>query len=145
MHAEDSVVIDRPIEEVWACLTDFFNVPLWGTLLLSLRQTSPGPLGVGSTLQGRGSVGGFETRFNFVVKEWDPPHALAWSFAGRPGSSHQRFTLETVGDGTKVMRSQEIELRAPLKLIALFFLPYAKRRWHAGLQNMKRFLEAKPR
>ena len=145
MHLEDAIVIDRPIDEVWACLTDFFNVPLWGTLMLSIRQTSPGPLGVGSILQGRGAVAGFETRFDFVIKEWDPPHTLVWSFVGRPASSDARFALETVGDGTKLVRWQEIEGRGPLRFVLPFLGPFVWPRWHAGMRNLKRFIEAKPR
>jgi hypothetical protein len=53
-------LINRPIDEVWAYLTDWFNTPgMGGYAALGLRQTSPGPTGVGSTLQGRNVFLGF--------------------------------------------------------------------------------------
>jgi len=47
MQFHESDVIDRPPDEVWEFLTDFFNSPLVHPGALALRPTSPGPLGAG--------------------------------------------------------------------------------------------------
>lgn len=147
MHVEESVVVDRPIDEVWASLTDLFNSPrLWGRTVLAMRQTSPGPLGVGSTLQGRWVVLGFETRLSGVIAEWDPPHVLALSGAFPPFRSVvARYALETVGSGTRMVRSSVFELRGPVKLLGPFFRPIAMRGMRAASRNLKQFIEGKPR
>ena len=147
MHVEESVVVDRPIDEVWAFQTDLFNNPrLFGRGLLGIRQTSPGSLGVGSTLQGRIVMLGFETRVNFVVTEWDPPHVLALSGAFGPfRSGVARYTFEPVGNGTKIVRSREVELRGPLKLASPLVTPYARRQMRAATRQMKQFIEGRPR
>jgi hypothetical protein len=65
MRFEDTVMIDRTPEEVWAFYTDWFNAPrIRGGDMLGLRQTSPGPMGIGSTLQGRRVLLGFEMRID---------------------------------------------------------------------------------
>lgn len=70
---QESIVINRPPDEVWAYVTDMFNAPrMSGSGLIGLRQTSPRPLSVGSSLQGRRLILGFETRNIFHVTEWDP-------------------------------------------------------------------------
>ena len=147
MHVEESVVVDRPIDEVWASLTDLFNSPrLWGRRVLAMRQTSPGPPGVGSTLQGRWVVLGFESRLNLVITEWDPPHVFGFSGAMRPlGPVVARWALEPVGNGTRIVRSGEFDLRGPLKLLGPFFRPLAMPGMRAASRNLKRFIEGKPR
>ena len=146
-HFEDTVVIDRPIDEVWAYLTDWFNTPrMGGYAALGLRQTSPGPTGVGSTLQSRNVIVGFETRLNQTVTEWAPPHTFAVTIEGRPFRSlSQRGTLEAVGDGSRLVLSTEFELRPALRLLWPFLGPFARRKMRTGVQGVKRLLESKPR
>lgn len=140
-------MIDRSIDEVWACLTDFFNGPrLWGRSVLGVRQTSPGPLGLGSILQGRMVIFGFETLFKFVITEWDPPHGVAFSATLRPfrlGVS--RYTLETIANGTKLARSGDLEMRGPLRFALPFIRPYMMRGMREASRSLKQFIESRPR
>jgi carbon monoxide dehydrogenase subunit G len=46
-----SVTVNRPVEEVWSFISDFENTTRWSRGVLEARQTSDGPLGVGSMLQ----------------------------------------------------------------------------------------------
>ena len=143
-HLEHSVVINRPIDEVWAYFTDFFNAPrISGSGIIGLRQSSPGPLGVGSTLQGRRVVLGFETRNDFQVTEWDPPHAFAATIEGRPfRSALARATLESRGDGTRLVVVVDFELQPAMKLLWPVAGPFIRRRWHASFAQGKALTEA---
>lgn len=140
-------MVDRPIDEVWAFLTDLFNAPrLWGRRLLGLRQTSPGSAGVGSTFQGRMVIYGFETRVTLVVTEWDPPHAVAFSGILRPfGPTVARWALEPASDGTKMTRSADFELRGPLKFVWPLLTPLMGGGMRDASRNLKQFIEAQPR
>jgi ligand-binding SRPBCC domain-containing protein len=146
-HIDESIVINRPIDEVWAYLTDFFNAPrVSGSGIIGLRQTSPGPLGVGSTLQGRRVVLGFETRNTFQVTEWDPPRAFTGTAEGRPFRSQvSRVTLESTADGTLFHMVSDFELQPMMKLIWPFMGPVVRRRVHAGFAHGKALIEAKSR
>lgn len=53
IHIEESIEIERPIEEVFAFVSNLANSPHWQNALLMVRKTTPEPLGVG-------------TRFTFV-------------------------------------------------------------------------------
>jgi len=139
----NSVVVDRPIDEVWAAVIDLFNAPRIGRRegLLAIRQTSPGPLGVGSTLSERRVILGFETRLNYRVTEWDPPHAIASTMEGRPFRSFvSRFTLEAGPDGTRVLSTIEMELRPALKLLWPIVGPFIRRRRRAAFRDLNAFL-----
>lgn len=142
---EESVVINRPIEEVWAYLTDLFNAPrLSGSGIIGLRQTSPGPLGVGSTLQGRRVVLGFEARNNFQVTEWDPPRAFAATTAGMPFQSSQtRLDLEPTADGTLFHMVTDFRLQPALRLVWPIMGPVVRRRMRSSFVRSKALIEGR--
>ena len=143
---EESIVIDRPPDEVWAFITDFFNAPrVSGSGIIGLRQVSPGPLGIGSTLQGRRVVLGFEAQNTFDVTEWDPPHTFAANVTGRPfQSSVSRLTLVPNAEGTLFRMVAEFELQRAMRLIWPFMGPIVRRRLHASVALTKALIEGKP-
>jgi ligand-binding SRPBCC domain-containing protein len=144
---DESIVIDRPIEEVWAYVTDLFNAPrVSGAGIIGLRQVSPGALGVGSTLQGRRVVLGFEVRNTFRVTEWDPPHVFTATVEGRPFRSNTtRLDLEPLDDGTRLHELVVFELQPAMKLLWPFMGPIVRRRIHASFTRVKAMIEATPR
>lgn len=44
-----SITINRPVAEVFAYVSDVSNEPAWHTDVLEARQTSEGPIGIGTT------------------------------------------------------------------------------------------------
>jgi hypothetical protein len=138
-----SVVVDRPIDEVWAALIDFFNAPRIGRGegLLAIRQTSPGPLGVGSTYSERRVILGFETRLTARITEWDPPRLVVSTMEGRPFRSFvSRFTLQSGPDGTTLVSSIDMELQPALKLLWPIIGPFIRRRRRAAFGDVNAFL-----
>ncbi|MFQ5919091.1 MAG: SRPBCC family protein [Thermoplasmata archaeon] len=144
MRVETSVVVKRPIDEVWAFLTDTFNVPRFGgKAVLGFRQTSPGPIGVGTTYEGRVVLFGLERRASGVITEWDPPHTVVYSLrAGILRDGFLRLTLETTSDGTRVVRVGEYNVRGIWRLLFAIARPFFGRWLRAENQNLKRLLEA---
>jgi hypothetical protein len=143
IHWENTVVVDRPIDEIWAVLTDLFNAPRLGRRegLLSMRQTSAGPMGLGTTYTERRVMLGFETRLTARVTEWDPPHVMSVMMEGRPFRSFvDRFTLEAKTGGTQLAEVMDFELRPALKLIWPVVGPLIRRRRRAAFDDLKTLL-----
>jgi hypothetical protein len=46
---EQSVIINRPVEEVWKFISNIENAPKWDRGVLAGHQISKGPPGVGTT------------------------------------------------------------------------------------------------
>ena len=147
MRLEESVVVDRPIGDVWACIANLFDAPrLWGPRVLGMRQTSPGPLGVGATMRGRMVFFGFESRIDVVIKEWDPPHGVVMSMNGGPiRSPNTRYALEAVGNGTRLTRSSDVAFQGPLGPLLLLLRPVLKRGMRDASRSLKQFIESRPR
>ena len=143
MRYEASVVVNRPIEEVWAFLTHPFNIPRFSRWTLGLRQHPPGPMGPGTTWEGRTVFLGSERRITGVVTEWDPPHAVSWSMM-MPGikSGSQRYSLEPTGEGARVVAVFEAEGKPLWKLLWPIVAPFVRRQADATLRDIKRLLES---
>lgn len=142
-----SVVIERPSADVWAFLVDPFSVPRMGGGRLRLRVTSPGPLGLGSSIQQRVAMLGFETSIDTVVTEWDPPRAVTHSISGSAKgglmrSATFRTSLEETPAGTKVMRMADMEPRGILRFLWPMLWPVLVPRMDAQTSTLKRLLEA---
>jgi uncharacterized protein YndB with AHSA1/START domain len=98
MRIEKSVVIARPVGDVWAVLSNLDNFKRWSLSGQEYKQTSPGPLGVGASVEGgRVVLGRFHMRLQgLVVTEYEPNRTVAMTvrvgIAQQPGTL--RFTLE---------------------------------------------------
>ncbi len=142
IHWVNTMVVDRPIDEIWAIIIDLFNTPRLPGGSMALRQTSPGPIGLGSTSEGRRIVLGFETRIAEEVVGWDPPHLLEATIESRAFRVFERFTLAAGPDGTTCTDALDIELRQPLKLIGPLIEPFLRRQRRAQMRQTKEMLEA---
>jgi len=144
-HHESSVVINRPIDEVWRFAVEPFNVPRWGGGRLQVHVAPPGPAAVGSTIRQRFVFLGFEAEIRTTITEWKVPHAAAHSVTdARSGvfrSATFRTTLEAVAGGTRVVRMAEAEPRGIWRLFWPFLAPIMKRRMDAQTRNLKRLIE----
>ena len=136
------MVVDRPIDEIWAILIDLFNTPRLPGGSMALRLSSPGPMRLGSTAEGRRIVLGVETRITEEVVGWDPPHLLDVTIESRAFRVFERFTLVAGPDGTTCTDALDIELRMPLKLIGPLIEPFLRRQRRAQMRQTKQLLEA---
>lgn len=144
IHWVNSVVIERPIDELWAVFLDLFNAPSLPGSSFSVRQTSPGPMGLGSTIRARRVILGFETVLIQRVTEWDPPHSLAATIEGRPFKSMvDRWTMEPVAGGTKLTETLDMELVPALRLLWPLIGPFQQRQRQQQARNLKAKLESK--
>src|SRR2546428_13078737 len=146
MRVEWGGLINRPIEKVFAFMTDPFNTARRGGGTLSMRVTPPGPIAVGSTVRLRFVVLGLESRFGFVITEWDPPYSVTGSIMdeGDARSGFLRTTLESTPAGSRVVARVWGELRGPWKLLGPIAGTDLKCQSRHRLHNLERLLAAWP-
>lgn len=95
MRAEESGVIEWPVAEVFALAADPRNDPLWASVVAEARQTSEGPLGVGTTFEQVLRLLGRRLEITFEVTEYEPNRMLQIGrFSGRLSSAVGRRTFE---------------------------------------------------
>ena len=123
------VMVDRPVEEVWDFISTFENTTRWSRGVLEARQTSDGPLGVGSTLQTVVKAFGRRRTADYLVTEYQPNRAFAFTVTSGPMTSRARYAVEPAGAGTRLTASP-------------ILVPTLKRHSQDDLANLKRILEA---
>jgi uncharacterized membrane protein len=110
LEFENTIRIDRPVEEVFAFLSDFENIPKWNYYVLEVRQLSEGLIGVGTTYhQVRKS-----DQQDLRIIEFEPRHTVAVKTL--PQSSpdlEMRFTLYEEGITTRVRDEWKLNTGRP--------------------------------
>ena len=139
---EIKIVINRPIEEVFAFVSNSENLPRWRTTTLEVKKTSKETLGVGGTFRGRFTFLGRQFDGNIVVTAHEPNRVYGGKMAEGPFPLETRYTLEPVENGTHVTFVAEGEPGGFFKLAEPLVVSMAKRAYETDLQNLKEMLEA---
>jgi carbon monoxide dehydrogenase subunit G len=137
---ENTVMIGRPIEEVFGFLADFENIPRWNYAIVETRKVSKGPVGVGTIYrQVRSVPSRSEERFEVTV--YDPPRQLEIQGQLGPFPSRLSYALDAVPEGTRVTNSVELQLRGPGRLLGRVAVPRVRDAVAANLRKLKELLE----
>jgi uncharacterized membrane protein len=110
LEFENTVRIDRPVDEVFAFLSDFENIPKWNYYVLEVRRLSESPIGVGTTYH---QVRKTDEQ-DFRITEFEPNHTVAMKTL--PQSSpdlEMRFTLYEEGITTRVRDEWKLNTGRP--------------------------------
>ncbi len=137
-----AVIVARPIEEVFAVLTDVTLSGRWFPLDVEEHWTSAPPHGVGSTRRARIRMLGRVQENNAMVTAYDPPRlaAMAGTSPNAPFDATLRFA--PVDAGTRVDAEIEIRMGGILTPIGAVFARWYGGKWDEGLINLKRLMEA---
>lgn len=98
-HAEQTVVIDRPIEQVFAYFADGRNNPRWRAGVLEIERTSS-EAGPGAVYrQILSGPGGRRIRGDYRITVYEPPRRLEFAVIAGPAKPTGRFELAEVAVG----------------------------------------------
>ncbi|TEU13463.1 MAG: hypothetical protein E3J21_18580 [Anaerolineales bacterium] len=140
---EQSVVINRPIEEVFAFVTDYETHLQWQSGVLEAKITSEGPLGVGSQYTYMMQLLGRRLETAGEITEHEPPSKHGWKATSGPFPVFQGgFLFEAVDGSTKVTMVTEAEAGGFFKLAEPLALRMTQRQLETSLNNLKDLLEA---
>jgi uncharacterized protein YndB with AHSA1/START domain len=136
------VTIRRPIEDVFAVLTDVEKAGVWFPGDVEEHWTSPPPHGVGSTRHAIVRMGGKRTENDAVVTEYDPPHRAAMAGTSPNAPFVATLVFRRDGEATAVEVTTELLLRGPTRIAGPFFAAWYGRAWARGLKTLKRLMES---
>ena len=146
VRVDVSKVIARPVQEVWDFFVDLPNSPRWTRSGSELRQTSDGPLGVGSTVESVRPLFGREIKSQrMVATAFEPPQLISFTADVKLlGRIVGGFTFESVDKGTRLSRWTEADLGRGERLLAPLLVRVVGRFQRTELANLKRLIEAQP-
>jgi hypothetical protein len=139
---KQSVVINRPVDQVFSFVSDLENDPPW-TAVAEMRRTSPGPLGVGTTFRQRDRILGRRLDLSLEVVGYEPNHKITLKTTSDLLSFAGSRIVEPVGDAaTRVTFTGGGRARGVFRLAEPLLLAVGERRLRTQLGNLKRLLEA---
>jgi len=139
---EINLVINRPIEEVFAFISNPENQPRWRATTLEISRTSSEPLGVGSIVKGRFTFLGRPFEGNLEIIALEPHRSYTARMVGGPFPLEARYTLEPAESGTRLTLVIEGQPGGFFKLAEPLVVSLAKRSYESDLHNLKDMLEA---
>jgi uncharacterized protein YndB with AHSA1/START domain len=141
MKVEKTIVVERPIEIVFAFITDMRKVKLW-LPIENIRQTSSGPMGVGSTFVQEAQFMGQRFPTTSVVTRYDPPHVFALKITQGPFLlTNTMYCEPTNTGGTKLRIIGEADPGPAIKLLGPLVVPLVHKQLDTQINLLKRALE----
>ena len=141
---EFEIRINQPVEVVFASLTDVTTYPRWQPGLVEYRQTSAGPLAVGSTGIAVRTVMGQRTESTWQVTELMPNSRYTVKGASGPLTYEIAHTLEPTGDSTTLGVRFHAQPTGLLKIAEPVLAGAIKRDFDEGFQRLKALVESEP-
>lgn len=140
---EHTLVIKRPIEEVFAYIVEVGNYPSWAEKIVEARQTSEGPVEAGTTCYVVNQSMGKKLKHDFVVSEYELNKKYIAKSTSGPFPMELGYTVEPVDGGTKVQVVSQAELRGLFKMAGPLLNRMLRKQIEADHANLKTLLESR--
>ena len=143
VREEHSVMVERPVEEVFAFTADPNNAPFWQSTTLELEQTSEGPVDVGATFRNTTKFLGRRFDTSYEMTENEPPHKQCYRVTSGPIPGEICYLFEpTDGGSTRFTQTFEAEVGGFFRLAEPLVARAIRRQMEADMATMKDMLEA---
>jgi carbon monoxide dehydrogenase subunit G len=139
---ERSIVIGRPVDEVWEFVHDTAKDALWQTTLVESEKLTDGPLRVGTQVREVRHFLGLRVEMAWEVTEYEPTTRSAIRGISGPIPLAGGYRLEPVDGGTRLTVSGELDAHGLFKLAEPVFARITGRELEANLGHLKDLLEA---
>ena len=141
MQFVNTLTIGRPPSEVFAYLADFENIPRWNYAISETRQTSAGPVGVGTTYRQLRMLPR-PSEETFEVTEFVPEKRLAITGKLGPLEGTLRYELEAVPGGTQLTNKADLAGKGLLGFAAPLATSRVRDAVGANLSELRSILES---
>jgi carbon monoxide dehydrogenase subunit G len=142
-----TIVIDRPIAEVFAFLADGENDKKFSSRVIEITKTSDGPPGVGTVYGSVVKDAGVKTKREFELTEFQAPNRIRWRERSKNlvVAPVGGYDLAEAGQGTELTFFNELQGRGIGVLIAGPALRSARKGADAFAKAIKTAIEATAR
>ena len=102
INVDLGTLIDKPIKDVFAFVSNPNNMSKWNSAVVSLEQVTPGAVGVGTKFKSVGEMMGRKIEGEMQVTALEPDTKCGFQVNAGPMQVNLTLTLKTVGTGTKL-------------------------------------------
>lgn len=139
-----SIIVERPVEEVFAFTTDARHNPLWQSArgLKETRQEPDGPVGVGTRITETWSFMGRTMEDASEVTEYEPNRKYTRTSIGKGGPiKGGTYLFELVAEGTRWSAITQVQAGGIFAIAEPLLVSNLKKGFEANMAEAKMLLE----
>ena|SRR5678815_5080083 len=135
------VLIDKPVKDVFAFVTNPNNMSKWNSAVVSMQQITPGAVGVGTKFKNVGEMLGRRIEGEMQVVAFEPDTKYGFQMNAGPMQVNVILTFKTVGTGTKINLNAQGNPAGVFKLAEGVMQGRVKSMMEENLARLKSVLE----
>lgn len=143
INVEDSIVINRPIGEVFAYVSDLTNAPEWQTGLIEVRKTTAEPMGLGARYTFVRKFLGRRLEASNEFTAYEPNAIVTFKTTSGPMSVEASYLFKSEPAGTHVTCRIEMKPQGFSKLAEPLIAASIRREMSAEFGYLKDLLESR--
>lgn len=136
-----SITINRPVEDVFAYVTDVTNDPEWHTDALEARKTTEGPIGLGTRWHVRFKPSMGISEGDMDVTAFEPNRMEVMHGQLGPMEPTLTYLFEPANGGTRLTRRVQIKVSGWMKVMTPLMGMMTRKSSAGFLDNLKNVLE----
>jgi len=141
INLEFGTLIDRPVKDVFAFVSNPNNMSKWNSAVVSIQQVTPGDVGVGTKFKTVGEAMGRRLEGEMQVQAFEPDTKCGFQLQAGPMQMNLTMSFKTVGTGTKLSLNVQGNPSGVFKLAEGVMTGQVKSLMQGNLDKLKSVLE----
>ncbi len=117
IRLHETIDVPRPIDDVFAYVSDFCNAAQWDPGVADSRKASQGPIAIGTTFKLRVKFGPRSIPMTYVVREYDPPKRVVLEGEGDSVHALDDIAFAVTPRGTRITYTADISLLGASRIV----------------------------
>ena len=141
INLDFGVLIDRPMKDVFAFVSNPNNMSKWNSAIVSLEQATPGKMDLGSKFKTVGEMMGRRIEGEMQITIYEPDTKCGFQLQAGPMLVNLTLSFKTVGTGTKINLNAQGNPGGIFKLAEGVMAGQVKSMMEGNLARLKTVLE----
>ena len=141
INIDSGVLVDRPVKDVFAFVSNPNNMSQWNSAVVSLQQATPGAVGVGTKFKTVGEMMGRRIEGEMQIVAYEPDTKCGFQLQAGPMQVNLTLSFKTVGTGTKISLNAQGNPGGIFKLAEGVMAGQVKSMMEGNLARLKTVLE----
>lgn len=146
IYYEYDVIIERPVEEVYAYISDVSNASEWmpwADETAVINGPEPSGIAEGQRRLIKQRDFGIQSETVLEATDIDPGRSYTFESVEGPVDFRGEYCFEPVEEGTQLTRTYQVELPGLTRIMEPVMARQMKRQWESDLERVKDILEDK--
>jgi len=141
INLDFGILVDRPMKDVFAFVSNPNNMSQWNSAVVSLQQSTPGAVGVGTKFKTVGEMMGRRIEGELQITIYEPDTKCGFQLQAGPMQVNLTLAFKMVGTGTKVSLNAQGNPGGIFKLAEGVMAGQVKSMMEGNLARLKTVLE----